>query len=442
MKRVFLLLFTFLSLSIRSQEPDSLQFDALDSLSYEQILEYYVNEPEPPQFYKGPIEIGDSSYRELQALVVPTETVEAEPLFRYDYFIQQQESGALDTSTFEQVELRPKMSLGFGKLGYTGDLYSKHFQPALQGRPAFNIGISQRLFSFLELEFTAMFGKVGANENLPDRHENFTSEIRSGGINLTYDFGNFLPKEYKIRPFVSLGLSGFEFLSKTDIKDANGNTYYYWSDGSIKDMAEGSAGAQEANYLTRDYVNESDIRELNLDGFGKYSERSIALPLGIGVMAKVTDRVNLKLNWQYYFTGTDYIDGINENSVGLRKGNKKNDKFSYASFGFQYDLITKPKSGTYADTLSDAFWLAFDNADEDNDSIPDLKDDCLGTDAGAQVNLNGCPTDDDDDGIPNYRDDELNTPPGQAVNEKGVSQTICIGKNIMSFTSQRYTQHR
>ena len=422
MKRVLLLLLTVLSFTVRSQEPDSLKYAALDSLSYEQLLDYYVNEPEPPRFYKGPVELGDSTYKVLNDQVIPTDTVGAEPLFRYDYFMQN-EGGYQDTSTLELSEFKPKIALGFGKLGYSGDLYSKHFQPTLKGRPAFNLDVSQRLFRFLELNFSVMFGKVAASENLPERHENMVSEIRSGGLNLVYDFGNFIPQRYRMRPYVSFGISAFEYLSKTDIKDSDGNTYYYWSDGSLKDMPEGSAGAQEAKNLQRDYYYESDIRELNLDGFGKYNERSIAFPLGFGVITRVTDRVNMKLNWQYYFSGTDYIDGITENSVGTRKGNSKNDNFSYASFAFQYDLITKPKSKTYADTLSDAFWLAFDNADNDNDSVPDLKDDCLGTAAGAKVDPNGCPSDDDGDGIPNYRDDEPNTPAGFPVNAKGVAQT-------------------
>ncbi len=428
MKRVFLFLLFLLSLQVRSQEPDSLKYDALDSLSYEQLLEYYVNEPEPPRFYKGPVEIGDSTYQVLNEQVIPTDTVAAEPLFRYDYFMQNDISEE-DTSSIEFSDFKPKIALGFGKLGFNGDLYSKHFQPTLQGRPAFNLDISQRLFRFLELDFTVMFGKVAASENLPNRHVNMVSEIRSGGVNLLYDFGNLIPQRYKIRPYISFGISGFEYLSKTDVKDANGNTYYYWTDGSIKDMPEGSAGAQDAKDLVRDYTYESDIRELNLDGFGKYNERSIAFPLGFGLITKVTNRVNMKLNWQYYFTGTDYIDGITENSVGDRKGNSKNDRFSYASFAFQYDLIAKPKAKSYADTLTDAFWLAFDNADSDNDSVPDLKDDCLGTEAGAQVDLNGCPTDDDGDGIPNYRDDEPNTPPGYPVNEKGVAQTDAYWKD-------------
>lgn len=428
MKRVLLLLFLGISLCIRAQEPDTLQSSPLDSLSYEQILQYYVNEPEPPQFYKGPVEVGDSVYNVLNEQVIPTDTVPAEPLFRYDYFMQMG-AAASDTSTLEESAFKPKIAIGFGKLGYTGDLYSKHFQPTLKGRPAINIDISQRLFRFLELDFTVMFGKVGASENLPDRHENFVSEIRSGGVNLVYDFGNLIPQRYKIRPYVSFGVSGFEYLSKTDIKDANGNTYYYWSDGSIKDRAEGSAGAQEARDLVRDYQYESDIRELNLDGFGKYSERSIAFPLGLGLISKVTDRVNLKLNWQYYFTGTDYIDGITENSLGTRKGNKKSDNFSYASFGIQYDLITKPKSKSYGDTLSDSFWLAFDEGDFDKDGVNDMQDSCQGTPPGVQVSANGCPPDDDFDGVPNYRDDEPNTLAGAPVNSRGVTQSDAYWKD-------------
>ena len=62
-----------------------------------------------------------------------------------------------------------------------------------------------------------MFGKLGANEYSLNRNENFQSEIRSGGLNLLYDFGNFIPDYYKVRPFISLGVSGFEFLSKTDL---------------------------------------------------------------------------------------------------------------------------------------------------------------------------------------------------------------------------------
>ena len=74
-------------------------------------------------------------------------------------------------------------------------------------------------------------------------------------------------------------------------------------------------------------VYESDIRELNKDGFGKYTERAFAFPLGVGFIMKVTDRVDLKLNFQYYFSTTDYIDGISNKSLGDRVGNKRKDNW-------------------------------------------------------------------------------------------------------------------
>src|SRR6478735_6753968 len=125
MKRVFLLLLFFLSLTVRSQEPDSLKHAALDSLSHEQLLQHYINEPEPPRFYKGPVELGDSTYKVLNDQVIPIDTVGAEPLFRYDYFMENN-IGPEDTSTIELNAFKPKLAIGFGKLGFTGDLYTKH----------------------------------------------------------------------------------------------------------------------------------------------------------------------------------------------------------------------------------------------------------------------------------------------------------------------------
>ncbi|HRD37573.1 MAG TPA: hypothetical protein PLC65_02985, partial [Bacteroidia bacterium] len=89
-------------------------------------------------------------------------------------------------------------------------------------RVGYDLNVSHRLNRYLMINFNLLFGKLGAYENLPNRHENFQSEIRAGGINLLYDFGNFIPDRYRIRPFVSLGITSFEFLSKTDLYDRNG----------------------------------------------------------------------------------------------------------------------------------------------------------------------------------------------------------------------------
>jgi len=321
---------------------------------------------------------------------------------------------------------KPKISLGVGMLSFHGDLYAKHYQAPWTARVGYDLNISQRLFKPLQLNFNVLFGKLGANEWIDGRQENFQSEIRSGGLSLLYDFGNFIPDNYRIRPWVSVGVNSFEFLSKTDLYDRFGNKYYYWSDGSIKNIDESAPTASLAVNLNRDYVYESDIRELNRDGFGKYQERAWAFPVGAGALMKITDRFDFKIGFQYYFTTTDYIDGITKNSLGTRSGTKQKDNFVYTSFALQYDLVFKKKSK--GDTLPDDYfdnvdWLAIDNGDYDEDGVKDWDDKCHGTPKGVKVDANGCPFDDDNDGVANHADDELSSPPGFEVNMKGVALT-------------------
>lgn len=321
---------------------------------------------------------------------------------------------------------KPKISLGAGMLSFHGDLYAKHYQAPWTGRIGYDLNISQRLFKPLQLNFNILFGKLGANEWVNGRQENFQSEIRAGGLSLLYDFGNFIPDNYRIRPWISAGVNSFEFLSKTDLYDRYGNQYYYWSDGSIKNIDESAPTASLAVNLNRDYVYETDIRERNKDGFGKYQERAWAFPVGAGALMKVTDRIDFKIGFQYYFTTTDYIDGITKNSLGTRSGTKQKDNFVYTSFSLQYDLVFKKKDK--GDTLPDDYfdnvdWLAIDKDDYDGDGVRDWDDKCHGTPKGVKVDANGCPFDDDNDGVANHEDDELNSPQGIEVNMHGVALT-------------------
>lgn len=56
--------------------------------------------------------------------------------------------------------------------------------------------------------------------------------------------------------------------------------------------------------------------------------------------------------------------------------------------------------------------------DDDEDSIPDARDDCPNTPMGSAVNLNGCP-DSDGDGVYDDADDCSNTAPGTQVDDRG-----------------------
>ena len=316
---------------------------------------------------------------------------------------------------------KPTIGFGAGTLSYFGNIYPKghQFQSITQSRVGFDLNLSQPLTKYLYLNFYVMFGKLGANERsaTPALNQNFESQIRLGGLQLMYDFSNLIKKQNSIRPYILTGFEGFEFLSKTDLYDKHGNKYYYWNDGTIKNMAQGSPGSQNATTLVRDYSYDSDIREMNQNGYGKYRESSWAIPVGAGFTMNAGEHIKFRMGATMHFTFTNHIDGV---------ASAKNDKFLMFAASVHYDLVTHKKDGM--DTLpSNQYegvdFLAIDNADEDGDGVKDLDDLCHGTPAGAKVDAHGCPEDVDKDLVPDYRDEDLLTDTGTVANDKGIAMT-------------------
>ncbi len=324
----------------------------------------------------------------------------------------------------EAPAFKPTIGFGPGLLSFYGDYYEKPFQNPLTSRVAWRFDVSQKLSSHLEASFYTLYGQLGANERMSQRNLNMQSQIRAGGLILTYNFDNFLKANRKISPYLSMGFETFEFLSKTDLYDKNGNKYYYWNDGSIRDLDQSSPISSTANFSVRDYNYESDIRELDLDGFGKYPERSLAIPVGVGAILHISKRIDLKVGTELHFTFTDYIDGVTENSTGDRAGNKQSDKFVMTSFSLRYNLDWSGKNDTLpANHFDGVDFLALMEADTDGDGINDVIDSCQGTPLNVAVDAKGCPLDDDKDGVANYLDKELNTKAGAYVNSDGIELT-------------------
>ena len=324
----------------------------------------------------------------------------------------------------EGFVFKPALGLGTGMFSFYGDLYNKNFQAPMVSRIGYDLNVSQRLNDYLQFNFYVLFGKLGANErNAPNnRNLNFESQIRAGGINLTYNFDHFLPKKRDASPYISIGIESFEFLSKTDLYDQYGNKYFYWSDGSTRNIDESAPNAFMAVEVKRDYTYESDIRELNIDGFGKYAERSWAIPVGAGALFKINDYWTFKVGATMHFTLTDYIDGVSNESLGNRTGKKSNDKFMMSSFSVHYNFGMKEKRADEVDEdyFKDIDFFALDLSDLDKDGVSDANDSCQGTPEGVPVDLKGCPLDDDHDEVPNFKDDELDSPKDSFVDVKGV----------------------
>jgi hypothetical protein len=314
------------------------------------------------------------------------------------------------------------IGFGAGSLSFIGDVgdQNRYFSPFL-GRVGYQLSLSNELTPYLHGGLEAMFGTVGASERLSSRNLNFFSEIRSGGLFAAYNFNHFLKDDRVVSPILSFGISGFEFLSKSDLKDAEGRTYHYWDDGTIRDIDQNASNASQSVLLTRDYSYESDLRALDLDGLGDYSEKGLAFPIGIGAEFKMGDYLNLNIHTRYYLTSTDLIDNVTEQSVESRKGDARNDAFLYTGFVLRYGLHKKEEKpeGPGADLLA----TLNDQSDEDRDDVFDIVDQCPHTPTGVQVDVNGCPIDSDKDGVGDYADLEMDSAEDAYVDSDGVTIT-------------------
>jgi hypothetical protein len=325
---------------------------------------------------------------------------------------------------------RPKLSVGIGMFTFYGDVSSNHSQyhPTVS-RLAYELKLINPITDYLDLNFYALFGQVSANERTLTRNLNFNSNITTGGLTFTYNFKNFSDfSKTGVNPFISLGFESIEFLSKSDLQDANGNTYHYWEDGRIMNLNENDINASSAFEIYRDYTYESDLRELDIDGYGKYSERSWAFPVEIGASFKVGTKMNFRVSTAMHFTTTDLVDNVTAESIGNRAGTEGNDKFLYTSAAFTYDLTWG--AGKDGDGFVDPYdgeWLDYyaqDTSDYDKDGVGDLADLCAKTPIDWQpVDERGCPLDGDKDGVPDNLDNELDSPEAAPVDSNGVAYT-------------------
>ena len=332
--------------------------------------------------------------------------------------------GQRDSSS---LVLRPTFAVGAGAFAFYGDIGSRHdgYSP-LVTRLGYEFRASTPVTEWLEVGLFAQHGQLGANERGLERNLNFKSRVTTGGLQFTYNFQHFLKPDRVIEPYISLGFESVEFLSKTDLYDEGGRAYNYWSDGTIRDIAENAPNAADAVLLQRDYTYESDIRELDLDGFGKYTERSWGVPIGFGAKMRLGGGFDLRFGATLHYTFTDLMDGVTDESVKERAGDSKNDRFLFAGASLSYalDLDHKKRKKKEEPQLTpEQMDILVLHDDEDGDGVTDFKDDCPHTPAGAKVNEHGCSIDTDGDGVPDGVDEEPATAPGAPVDARGVTIT-------------------
>jgi hypothetical protein len=299
---------------------------------------------------------------------------------------------------------KPSVMVGVSALKFMGYVGSNSdLNPLLDTRLGYFLSVEQRFGKVFGIELGGLYGKLAGTDNSPVSHLNFQSQITQGHLMITANFDKVLKEDPAVSPFINAGIGYMIFTSYGDNKDANGNTYNYWKDGSIRDQPDSAQYQLTSHVIKRDYKYETQLKTNNVTG-------CLVVPMGAGLNFHFGKRWTTSIGVNYTMCFTQWID-----NTGL-----KNNSYLSANVGIQYEF-KKKSSGSSDARYNNVDFANVDHLDADNDGVPDDQDDCHGTPKGVTVDKKGCPIDTDGDGVADYQDKEPNTPKGNKVDGFGVT---------------------
>lgn len=355
----------------------------------------------------------------------------------------------------EEVEVenpvyKPVISVGAGVLGFFGDIKNSGAN-ILSGKNGVKINVSTFVGkkNYYKLNvFTILGGSLsGQDFNISRKmqqqsilpkddlgddiypNSSFYTDLFQLGVNFEYGFAHFLKDQKKFRPFVSIGISTFQYSPKGDLSyiDANNNPsyYYFWSDGTIRNFNQNGPNAWRAVPVSLDRKYETDLSKANMYDRGSYSQNSFSIPVEVGLDFYLSYRVNLRIASTVNYAFTDVMDNF-DSKVAKKNGlkdNGYNDIFTFTYFSMNFDLFSEKKTMMIEKMFADLDNFDYEVllADQDNDGVLDVMDQCPDTPNGVAVDsIYGCPLDTDKDGVYDYMDKEANTPIGATIDDNGV----------------------
>jgi len=302
----------------------------------------------------------------------------------------------------------PSISAAAGVLIFNGNIgQGNDLSSFSRIRAGYSVTIEERIGKILGVSIDGLFGKLAESERSKTSNRNFESSVMQGNLNIVLHTDRLFPNA-SLTPYIAVGAGLLSFNPYGDLKDKNGNKYYYWTDGSIRDRDQIPANNATAQYLQRDYVYET-----KLDSLGKYSHTTLVVPLTLGFNLKITDNLSAAIGATYYMTFTNNIDNVQSG---------KNDAYLFTNVSVTYTLGHGDR-GPDEKRYESVDFSKIEDGDSDEDGVKDSKDKCAGTPKGVKVDSDGCPVDSDKDGVPDYMDKEPNSKKGALVDNNGVTIT-------------------
>jgi len=302
------------------------------------------------------------------------------------------------------------VGIGTGFSSFLGDLSSESNVSKFSNiRPGYYLNLERRFGEIFGFQFEGLYGTLSHNQRskVIENNRNFESPLIQFGLNAVFHFDNdvVIHKQSPFSPYVSAGFHFLKFDPHGDFYDRNNVEYNYWSDGTIRDIAENDVNADSSVRILRDYTYETQLS----DSTTNYRRSTFAIPLTFGLKWKFTSRVQGRIFMTYNLTMSDWIDNY--------QANNNNDKYLFGGFSLHYVIkkVDQEKKHRY----DDVDFSALNNSDQDGDGVLDTEDFCQHTPKGVEIDGKGCPLDTDEDGVADYLDKEKNTRKGAIVDEQG-----------------------
>jgi len=250
-------------------------------------------------------------------------------LFAQDYFKIPKDSGWIELEPDFKHSL-PILKIFGGGLMYIGDLQNEeNFRRYWGFRPAFGGGVDQRFGKWFGLSANFTYGWVASERKTLQEFVNFRSRIINVDIRTMFHLDYLLMKKQLVSPYVSCGLGYINFKTFSDLKDANGQTYYLWNDGQLRNQPQNQTQQGFPEVLKRDYTFETDITPSK--------NNFINFPVSIGFQFKMHRYWNYYLESNYFFT----LSKFTESSLQRRR-----DSYFFLNTGIRF-FISQFDNGAY-----------------------------------------------------------------------------------------------
>jgi hypothetical protein len=300
-------------------------------------------------------------------------------LFSFPLFGQEPEKSEPDTLVTDTLQWETSRVVTHFQLGASagfaslmGELKNDINTPVYQrigGQLFFDYAINPSITLGISLIQGTVYGQIRSDSSSPIfTNLNVKTMLLAPQVRLMYNFGGLYRNQMPgiFQPWCYLGFEPLFFNPYSDLTTDDGTPYYYWRDGSIRNMPELPENTGTAAYLQRDYFYESFLRDANLDGFGTYKGFTFAIPIGAGLDINLNETFTISLGCSWHYTFTDYLDDITYKSGALDParaiGNKRNDSFLmiHAGITFKYYELDDIQINSLNITAPSATFLPYD----------------------------------------------------------------------------------